>query len=580
MPQQTQDDTLDRLIDSIGYYALDPTSESSRDEQRAKDRKFVADRLSVEGYMTLCSGSFHYNIQYEQKVREFAGNDVFSSEQNRLALNNRQYFRQQFIRHVINIKNTTQPRFTGNEPNRGTHPERFTVKAETLLGTEGLELYKLALEEEVRSGEYMDALFRYSTRHFDGEKWAVRPVVVVAGPSGCGKSWAAQKAVEKADAFLPKIDGDNSGNDVVRVDGGEVRMASQMRKLLISLADNKKYSGVSDLHEQSAILEDAKDNILEAAIASPSLGVVIPETFSDFINPLGHSRRLLNRIIQLEDTKPVFCRVDGQNPSIFQKIVAYMGSRRAWKTRGFDEQAPLDLNNTNIAESKAYGKRGFIFGQRGSKLAEKWFINKCKSLNKENLSMIITNDLVLKKPTDNNQWVDAEQGDEGAILVSKRVFAQWESLQLNLQDVPENQRPDIPSLKDFADRLQVPPIIHTSAGIDIAIARESIRKRMLDVAKELRKTTNVRKAARLAEKRERLEQINNILNKLTDVTPKQYIESVKNDLVRRKVEMKHSGQFSRFFSKTKSSVNQVIEALDKLYETAPNQTEPPAPHAL
>ncbi|MGQ3891127.1 hypothetical protein [Legionella sp. CNM-4043-24] len=550
------------LLDTLGVYS--GSDNNPEVDPVAYDASFVAERLSDAGAVELYRGSEAYQMSYESLTRNYA--DKNEIPVNDSDLNNRRFFREAFIRLVAEKASSNEGRFSGNERLRQTHPERCNIKMVDLLGSEGVRLYKLALEEEMQSKEYMNAVFRSSTQHFEGKRWLQRPAVVVSGPSGCGKSFAAQRAVEKACEFLPKVDGDdNSGNDVVSVDGGVARQVSQMRALAASLAMSKGYTGIKDLHENSKILEGVKNRILETAIATPALGIVIPETFSGFMSVMDSSRRMLKRLLNLESTKAVFCRVKGDNPSLFQKVVAFMGSRRAWKTTEFNA-TPLTMNGAEIPESKAYGAQGFKFGEYGSQLAEKWFVAYCRKHRRENLSMIITNDLLLKKPAWNRPdiWVDAEQGDPGAILVSKRVYEQWDSLRLMLADVPAAQRPKVPTLEEFKNMLNVPPLVQTSAGIDIAVAKESIRKRMSAVGMQMLSTRNVIKYELLRDKSERLKTVFDILNLITDASSKEDIQAAKSNIQSKLSDMKSDGHFSMFFSKSKSSVKQALSALDKL----------------
>lgn len=332
-----------------------------------------------------------------------------------------QYFRKKFINYILNHEKPSFIEGDDEEANklkrqdRENNPEIATIKMEQFLDKEGLELYKLALEEERYSTNYMDAVFEQSTTIFPGKPWMVRPVVIVAGPSGAGKTTAARAAIENANQFLPKDNDPTSltQNKVVAVDGGVAREVSQMRKLVIHMANKQGYSGINDLHKQS--------KIQAAAVANPKLGIVIPKTFS---KP-NSTPKILSKIDKLPNTKPIFTRVDGverdNKSQQFKNIVAFMGERRAWKSGGFDSNEPLDLNAPTKAESKAYGGGGFWAGVLGSKFAEKWF----KFSSKEKLSMVITNDLMIVKPDANKNLVPAKSDDKGARLVAERVVHAW-----------------------------------------------------------------------------------------------------------------------------------------------------------
>ncbi|MDX1836593.1 hypothetical protein DIZ81_00765 [Legionella taurinensis] len=338
-----------------------------------------------------------------------------------------QYFRKKLIAHIAAIEAGKEPSYKGDAHKRAVDPASATISMQDFLGANGVKLYRLALEEELNSREYRNALFYASTDHYPGEKWAERPAIIVSGPSASGKTVATQAAVEQATRFLPKATPqDFSGNDVVAIDGGKAREVSQMRKLVIQAANHKGFSGIKDLHKQSDILEKAKGSMREAVIKS-DLGFVIPETFSTWSIPFHKIHDLMKKIDVLPGTKQLFSRVVGEEPSLFQKIVNFMGNRRAWKREGFEEQPTLDLNNQRISESKAYGASGFSFGVSGSEKAEKWF----KRHSKDKLSMTITNDLMLVKehPPGSEHWQKAEPGEPGVELISQRVFDYWQFLQ-------------------------------------------------------------------------------------------------------------------------------------------------------
>ncbi|RUR07413.1 hypothetical protein [Legionella sp. km772] len=298
------------------------------------------------------------------------------------------FFRKQFIEFCAR-KDFTD--FAGDKGKRKTKPETATQSLEELFGKQGAALYKLALAEERHTKEYMNAVFQESTSHSEGNKWSTRPVIIVAGPSACGKSTAANAAIEQAKSALPTDPEDFSGNDIVAADGGVAREVSQMRKLAIQLAVEHGYSGINDLHNKSNVLGDVKDCILEAAYATDNLGVVIPETFSHAKT----STSMFARIDQLKNTTPIWIRVTGENKSIFsalldkittsfREVVAYMGSRRAFKTSGFKDEKPederedtrydLNISKDEIPESKAYGGfLSFMGGWFGSWKAEQNF---------------------------------------------------------------------------------------------------------------------------------------------------------------------------------------------------------------
>ncbi|KTD39974.1 hypothetical protein Lpar_1291 [Legionella parisiensis] len=446
---------------------IDSSTVTSLQQQIGKYDSEGPFRIGFEAEHELYKGINDYDDVHQKKVRNYKL--TYKEEDSFFDSIDSQFFRKKFIEY---IQTHPCPEYEGDPEVRATHPEEATTNMLKFLGKQGLELFHLALEEEMYSKEFRDAVVIQSTSHFDGPKWEERPVVIVAGPSGSGKSYAAKAAVDKANQFLSVNSNDLSGNYVVAADGGVIREVSQMRKLVIQLANNQGYTGIKDLHDECKILEKVKKRVRKAAFLTPDLGVVIPETFSQWNNPLSNIKGLMKKIELLENTKQIFTRVDGNDPDNFRKVVSFMGSRRAWKTKDFDPQ-DLDLNKKGLAESKEYNGFGFSFGDSGSKSAEAWF----KKHSKDNLHMIITNDLILLKPdpTQPGNWVAAEQGDEGVRLFPEGLFKQWEKLQ---------HKPD---LLDYC-KLNSQTLIATSAHLDFAIAKNMVVERIGACHKKIEKT--------------------------------------------------------------------------------------------
>lgn len=410
--------TVISLQHQIGKYKIQEPTDVSVNEQE----EWVQAHISLNGQNELYKGISEYQNERFQKIKKYLDTYDEASDLS-IAKDDAQFFRKKFIEF---LQQHSFPEYKGNPHTRGTNPEAATIEMKELLGKKGFELFEKALEEEMNSKEFRDAVVYQSTSHFEGPKWEERPIVIVAGPSGCGKSFAAKAAVEKSNQFLKASPTDLSGNYVVAADGGIIREVSQMRKLVIQLANNQGYSGIKDLHSRCKILEKVKNRVREAAFLTTDLGVVIPETFSQWDNPLSDIRSLMPRIDSLPNTKQIFSRVEGKDQDNFREIVAFMGSRRAWKTNDFTP-SPLDLNKTGLTESKAYGHFGFKFGVNGSKNAEEWI----KNHSKDKLHMVITNDLILLKPDPaaNGKWIPAKQNDEGARLFSESLFNQWQESQ-------------------------------------------------------------------------------------------------------------------------------------------------------
>ncbi|QLZ70197.1 hypothetical protein FOLKNPGA_03002 [Legionella sp. PC1000] len=432
--------------------------------------------IGLEGEHELYKGISDYDNGHMQQVHDYKSTykkeDSFEEdsfeEDSFLESTDPQFFRKKFIEY---IQMYSFPEYDGDPETRTTHPEEATISMSKFLGVQGLELFQLALEEEMYSKEFREAVVIQSTSHFEGPKWEERPVVIVAGPSGSGKSYAAKAAVEKANQLL-SVSSDLSGNYVMAADGGIIREVSQMRKLAIQLANNQGFTGIKDLHDQCKILDKVKKRMRKAAFLTPDLGVVIPETFSKWRDPRSNIQSLMKKIDMLDNTKQIFTRVEGHDPDNFRKVVAFMGSRRAWKTKDFDLQ-DFDLNKTGLSESKEYNQFGFSFGESGSKAAEAWFM----AHSKDKLHMIITNDLILLKPdsAQPGNWVAATQDDEGARLFPENLYKQWEQLQ---------HKPDLIDYCKLNSKTQ----IATSAHLDFAIAKNIVLERIGACHKKIEKT--------------------------------------------------------------------------------------------
>ncbi len=539
--------------------------------------------LSSEGIKELNRDVSQYEAHHKWKIAAYKEANGIPKDKRLFAAKEPHYFRQQLIEYIAQL---TPPHFSGDENERRSHPELATLKMEELLGPKGLRLYQLALKEEMHSREYRHAVVMRATTHYDGPKWKERPVVIVAGPSGCGKSFAAQSAVKTANRFLATDENNMSGNNVVAADGGIGREVSQMRKLVIQVANNQGYAGIKDLHAQSKALEEVKSRVQAAAFASPEVGVVIPETFSKWIDPTDPIRNLMKKIDTLPNTKQIFARVKGEQeedvfnlikqmlpgfnqmkqilsrltdnePSPFQKIVAFMGSRRAWKVDGFAPKA-LDLNTNELTESKAYNWKGFLLGVVGSYFAERWF----REQSKDKLSMIITNDLVLLKrdPLSTTEtWLPAEKNDKGARLFSRHAYEAW--LQL----------PDDGVKQDLINhcRTNAQSIITTAAQIDFAIAQKHISSRLVGLNTMLekefaREERDQNKIHYLMNKRDALLDINKINPK--DLENLEGLEKIHNHVKHAIAIIKEEkqGSWKRIsFSKTLNALNEISAGLDK-----------------
>lgn len=460
--------------------------------------------------------------------------------------NNKQdpnYYRRAFL-HYIRINQHRMPRPTSAElAMRRTHPDRATISMQQFFDKQGLALYLLALEEEANSREFMDAVLHASTRYYPGPKWAHKPIVIVAGPSSCGKTFSANAAMKKCLEFLSKkIPYQHSGNFCITVDGGMARETSQIRKIAIQIANLQGFSGLKDIYSQSSVLDIVKSRIKNTALTSKH-GVIIPETFS---KPFSGS--VMRTADHIPNSRLIFTRVEGERPSLFQRIVAFMGLKRAWKTEGFDKEndiAHLDLNRKKVVESKPYQPGGFFFGVLGSKIAEIWY----NLFSKHKLSMIIQNDLIaLKQGKNKNEWIETKQNDPGTLLVSHTTYKKW----LALSDADKEKL----SLHDMP---QIKPKIQTSVQIDIAILIENISKEIVKISSPV--TSNI-KFNYLNQLRKTLENINSNITLETIMLKKYEIQLLASDIKDKMNGFLKHNLFGFFFDSTIRTLRDTIYKLN------------------
>jgi hypothetical protein len=329
------------LIEQIGKYSINSDISKalakSSENNAAKDNEvpktnvsntaqdYVAKLLAAGEQTKLYSGCEDYSSKHKDKIM-LSGNKKSSGQ------DDPNYFRKEFVKLIETIVQENKKKYERTDAERKKNPKSATITVIDFLGPEGQKLYQNALREEMNSKEYRAAVFLASTNNFPGDKWEEKLVVTVAGPSGCGKSYAAQRAVEEASKTLKKSALDSgieqtidNNNFVVSVDGGIGREVSQMRKLLIQAANKQGFSGLLDLSKQSRVLDKVKFFVEEAVLENKKLGVVIPDTFSEWLP--GLSKRYKDRIRAVDNisnTKQVFCRIVGEDPNTFEEVVRFM----------------------------------------------------------------------------------------------------------------------------------------------------------------------------------------------------------------------------------------------------------------
>ncbi len=354
------------------------------------------------------------------------------------------YFREAFIYYLEKRLKLGQDGVKGYElsdpDSRFDDPSKAMISLRKLLGKVGEDLFKLALEEEVNSDEYREAVFNKSSTYYPGATWKYRPIIYMSGPSASGKTFSTKAAVKEAsDLFEQDLNAaDNmAGNFVTASDGGILRELSQIRNLVIEAAIAKGYTGISDLLKKTQkYLDPIKNKVKKAALASDDLGVAIPETFADPRIRLGFGnsvRKNEKKSSTGKKSRSVFVMVEGESGS-FKQVVNYMGHSRALKREWTKDYKPqkFALNRTkaiDIPESKIYESQHFRAGLSGSKAAFDTF----KKTSCNGFSIIAKNDLVLRCPVDpddlNSSWVEGAHDSPGVVMISLRVLKRWEILQ-------------------------------------------------------------------------------------------------------------------------------------------------------
>ncbi len=330
------------------------------------------------------------------------------------------------------------------------------------LGKEGLALYKSALAEEVNSQAYRDALFNNSVRHYEGNALSCRVIIPFAGASATGKTHASS-AVMDAIAETVGVTSAATGNDVLVVDGAIARSTSQVRDLVVRLATNQGCQQLNDLHNQSAELEKAKQCIQNVGFAS-AMHLMIIETFTKYGVSGGYFisfSSILKNIAHAKDAAVIFCRMKGHEVDSqqdgghrfqqFRSLISKMGEKRAWWQKK-PEKVSLDLSKPQkLPEFKAYVPDGFVYGDRGSKLAEEWV----KKYVPNAVVLHVTNDLYAYKKRDENTWGEAEAADKDIFIFSKRVYDAWlnEPEGLSLPDYNEQHARDFGPLVEQQNQL-------------------------------------------------------------------------------------------------------------------------------
>ncbi|NDH08782.1 MAG: hypothetical protein EBY16_04075 [Gammaproteobacteria bacterium] len=331
---------------------------------------------------------------------------------------------------------------------------------ESLFGKEGLKLFKEALQEEVNSQEFLEALVKHAVKPYYGTKPPGEFLFqILSGASGAGKSTSGNQALER-EYQTPTPKPADPTYWMGWVDGGIPRELNQMQQVIKSFCIEHGVE-VEDLYDHSKkILDPCKDKILELVIAQndPNLGLVIPETFSKdaFFEVFSAKTDAKKRIKQIKDletslktnkentVKVSYDFVVGLNLRRHASVVEYMGDRRAFDDpestaikydkfhelfEGTDEASRLNKYKTKeaftggFAEYKKYGPDGYIWGIKGSLAG---FLQFNKAFQSKQMSMNFNCNDVDIYTSEGYLWnFNADNSGKEAIIASRRLVDDW-----------------------------------------------------------------------------------------------------------------------------------------------------------
>lgn len=423
-------DIWQRLEDSIGKYQEGLVGKNKFKVDEAG--KFAFDRISKNEKSSewVFKGVEEYQRKHQSQVEKEKKKTFLKDTDVWVGIDSSDptAFRKAFIKFLkAGLRNI--PVCPKNRDDGSDTSKKPTITMETLLGKEGVKLYKLALAEEINSREYRQAVFNASAYFKGGPKWCERLILYIGGPSACGKSYATEKAVDTAEQLLLKDSEDTSGNFVVSADGGIARERSQMRRLVVLAARSKNYSGIENLYNTTdkPIIGKVKKYVEKAVLVSSEISLAIPDTFADPRKGLMFKKQI--KAFEKGNNKVFFTLVEGvqRTPQTFEEVVSFMGEARAWDAS--NEAIKLEEFTLNpslrgeLPESKAYeGGINFKAGLTNSKSA----LAKFKDVSANGFSFIAKNDLVLiKKEPDQQAWNYANPKDIGVREVSQQVLEAW-----------------------------------------------------------------------------------------------------------------------------------------------------------
>ncbi|WP_115707130.1 hypothetical protein [Legionella sainthelensi] len=412
---EEQENTNERLVDpatvrqDIGIYKFPIGKE--KNSPLVELTNYVEIILTEKQKNLLYEGIDDYEKIHEQKAKEFVKklngvmvNTNFSSPK---------YFRELYwerMNEILRAKdNYIDPK--KKEYFESKELEKAGTKLRNFLGDKQLEeLYKLALEEEMNSKEYRNALFNRSIDEIDGPTGDKKLLVFLGGVSASGKTSALKALVDEI-LTSQNLKGQGT-NYCTSLDGALAREGSQMRSITAACVEKKGYSGTIDLQKASDILDGVKNILEKVAFAENNLNIAIPETYSK-IYSVNFMMKYL-KMLHTPDRIMAFGRVEAKKDA-----VAFMGTNRAYKDTPEKEQdyskKCIDPNVKSDKEHKRYNSAGYIWGDLGSKIAQNIFNMKVQEENPEIplLSLVLNSDLSVK-----TEW-----GKK--VLVSDRIYADW-----------------------------------------------------------------------------------------------------------------------------------------------------------
>lgn len=565
-------------INAIGSYPVDP---------KKPPRPNYADNLLNEnGKKELYKGIDEYKKQHAQKVANFI---IKHPHPEQFDLKNDNSDPKFFRKQLANLCQKIQldPNGSISEEQKKhipSNPSKATTTMEDLLGKEGIALAKLALEEEMNSKEYMDEVFNESIHEYDGPKWKTPISAFVGGPSSSGKTTAATSTFNEVSKSVSNASDKKSASNEEKnyqadIDGALSR-GRFVQSLLKRTAEGKGYCGISDLHNKSKILGQVKVRLYNAAFATQDLSTCIPETFSDITRP----KKLLWFIDTLAKPGrlPAFGRV-----SCDSEAVKKMGEGRAYTSNPNPTAGvpPLEMNKGTDYESKKYDSKGYLAGNIGSQIAESIY----QSIRGPE-SLLLNNDLVLKKenPKDSNEWVDAKSNEEGAILVSQRVYDEW------AKNPPENRNPLNEYIKAkgrLPPEIQKPvtnPAIELIANVMLKLATHLNNRRIDNINSQIKNSNSTEIKQELETKRQAYLDtqtaiktgLDNSNNKLNNNLKQFAANNIIHGLVKKVTEQLKNTFFS--FPKSPNSQpedHKTLETNPPVFSVSPVQNPPEMPTA-